>query len=333
VSVPSRRALLLGAVPVLLLVAIAAWYWWPSRAAGTSAAVGMVRTTEIRIAPEISGRLARFLVEPGQTVQRGQPVAVLSNPELWAAVGAARAQVDKAQSDRDRVYAGVRDEQVQALQREIEKARAAHTQAQQELARKSALAARSDASQQELDTATAQEASSRADIAAAEARYAEAQRGPTPEERALADATVVAAKAASDVVEARAAKMLLHAPAAGTVAILVAEVGEAVVPGEPVLTLVPDNGTWFGFSLREDALHGLAIGSVIPVHTSAQAEPISAKLVELRDWGEFAVWRAARATGDHDLNTLFLRLDPVTAAARPAAGETVWFDPIAGAHP
>ena len=100
------------------------------------------------------------------------------------------------------------------------------------------IAARSDASQQELDTATAQEASRRADIAAAEARYAEAQRGPTPEERALADATVVAAEAARDVVEARAAKMLLHAPAAGTVAILVAEVGEAVVPGEPVLTLV-----------------------------------------------------------------------------------------------
>ena len=81
----------------------------------------------------------------------------------------------------------------------------------------------------------------------------------------------------SDVVEARAAKMLLHAPAAGTVAILVAEVGEAVVPGEPVLTLVPDNGTWFGFNLREDALHGLAIGSVVPVHASAQAEPISAQ--------------------------------------------------------
>ena len=42
--------------------------------------------------PEISGRVARFLVEPRQAVQRGQPVAVLSNPELWAAVGAARAR-------------------------------------------------------------------------------------------------------------------------------------------------------------------------------------------------------------------------------------------------
>ena len=329
----SRRMLLFALVPVTALAAVAAWYWWPRRVGDVASADGMVRTTEIHIAPEISGRLARFLVEPGQTVQRGQPVAVLSNPELWAAVGAARAEVDKARSDRDRVYAGVRDEQVQALQREIGKAQAAHLQAEQELARVSVLSERSDVSVQELDTATAAEASARADIAVAEARYAEAQRGPTAEERALADATVGLAETARDVVEARAAKMLLRAPASGAIAIQVAEVGEAVVPGEPVLTLVPDNGTWFGFNLREDALNGLAIGSVVPVHTSAQAEPIGAKLVEMRNWGEFAVWRAARATGDHDLNTLFLRLDPVTAAARPAAGETVWFDPMMGARP
>jgi HlyD family secretion protein len=287
--------------------------------------VGLVRTTEIRIAPEVSGRLARFLVAPGQTVQRDQPVALLTNPELWAAVGLARAQVDKAQSDRDRVYAGVREEEVQALQREIDKAKAAHEDAALELTRKSILARRSDASIQELDTATAAEASSRADIAVAEARYAEAQRGPTAEERALADANVALAEAAQAVVEARAAKMLLRAPAAGTVAILVAEVGEAVVPGEPVLTMFPDNGLWFGFNLREDALRGLAIGSTVPVHTSTDLESIEAKVVELRDWGEFATWRAARATGDHDLNMLFLRLDPTTSTRKLEAGQTVWF--------
>ncbi len=329
---PSRRMLLLALVPVLALAAVAVWYWWPREADNVASADGMVRTTEIHIAPEISGRLARFLVEPGQTVQRGQPVAVLSNPELWAAVGAARAEVDKARSDRDRVYVGVRDEQVQALQREIGKAEAAHLQAQQELARISVLAERSDVSVQELDTATAAEASARADIAVAEARYAEAQRGPTAEERALADATVGQAEAARDVIEARAAKMLLRSPASGTIAIQAVELGEAVVPGAPVLTLLPANGLWFGFSLREDALHGLAIGSSVPLHASGQAEPVSAKVVELRNWGEFAVWRAARAAGDHDLNTFFVRLDPVGSTKDMAAGQTVWLDPVMAEH-
>ena len=246
-------------------------------------------------------------------------MALLSNPELWAAVGSARAQVDKARSDRDRVYAGVRDEQVQMLQREIQKAQAVHTQAAQELARKTVLAARSDASLQDLDNAKAAEARDRADIAVAEARYAEAQRGPTEEERALADATVAAAEAARDVVEARAAKMLLRAPASGVIAILAAEIGEAVVPGEPVLTMVPDNGVWFGFNLREDALGGLTIGSAVPVHASS-ARTYQREGGGMRNWGEFATWRAARASGDHDLNTFFVRLDPVVPVPswRPA---------------
>jgi multidrug resistance efflux pump len=287
----------------------------------------MVRITEIRIAPEVSGRMARFLVAPGDVVQPGQPVAAIVNPELFAAVDAARAQVDKARSDRDRVYAGVRAEEVQALEREIGKAGAVHTQDVQELARRSILAGHSFASQQELDIAKAAEARSAADIAVAQAHYAEGQRGPTPEERALADATVAEVVAARNVIEARAAKMLLRAPQAGTIATLVAEPGEAVVPGEPVLTMIASHGTWFGLSLREDELRGLAMGAQVSVRAAGD-KPILAKVVELRNWGEFAVWRAARATGDHDLSTFFIRLDPDEHVADLSPGQAVWLSPL-----
>lgn len=322
-SPQARRLLLLAGVP--MIAAVAAWHWRGLlRAQTLEPVVGIVRTTEIHIAPEISGHLARFLVEPGSTVQRGQIVAALDNPELWAAVGVARAQVGRARSDRDRIYAGVREEQVEALQREVLKAEAVHTQAVQELNRMSVLATRSDTSLESLDEAKAEEARNAADISVAEARYEAARNGPTAEERALADATVAAAEAARDVVEARAAKMLLRAPVAGTIAIEAAEPGEAVVPGEPVLTMVPEHGIWFGFNLREDQLHDLAIGATIPVRSDRSTAGVSAKLVELRNLGEFAVWRAARATGDHDVNTFFLRLDPVGAPRDIMPGQTVW---------
>ena len=262
-------------------------------------------------------------------MQRGQPVVVLSNPELWAAVGVARAEVDKARSDRDRVYAGVRDEQVQALQQEIDKAQAVHTQAAQELARKSVLAMRSDASVQELDTATAAESRASADIAVAEARYAEAQRGPTVEERALADAAVTLAEAARDVVEARAAKMLLRAPASGTVAILAAEVGEAVVSGAPC-----DNGSRQRRVVRLQPARGRAEGPFDLIRCSdPRGGTGGTRLREGRrdaNWGEFAARRAACASGDHDLNTLFVRLDPVAHTGSLVAGQTSWIIPWPG---
>jgi HlyD family secretion protein len=75
----SKRLLSLAVVAVIVVAAGAAWHWWGLLRPPTEDAVtGMVRTTEIRIAPEISGRLARFLVEPGGAVQRGQVVAVLN---------------------------------------------------------------------------------------------------------------------------------------------------------------------------------------------------------------------------------------------------------------
>jgi HlyD family secretion protein len=339
---PGRKKQILVGVPVLAAVALGVWYARSGRAVAPETLIGMVRTTEIHIAPEISGHLARVLVTPSQRVGRGDPVALLTSPELWAAVGQARAQVDKAKSDRDRVYAGVRQEEVSALQREILKAQAAQTLAGQELARKSVLAAKSDASIAQLNEAQAEAARTDADVAVARARYAEAQLGPTAEERALADAQVTAAEADRDVVEARAAKMLLRAPTAGTVGIIVPEIGEAVVPGEPILTLIPDRGIWFGFNLREDALAGLSIGARIAVRRASTADathgpdatpgPNAAPgiITEMRNRGEFATWRAARASGDHDLNTFFVRVDPVTTDPTLVPGQTVWLTPMRG---
>jgi HlyD family secretion protein len=230
--------------------------------------------------------------------------------------------VDLAAATRDRVYAGAREEQVELLRREVLKAQAAQTLAHQQSDRMEVLAARSDASLQDRDAARAEAARADADVAVAQARAAEAQLGPTAEERALADAQVHAAEAARDVVEARAAKMLLRAPATGLIGLIVPELGEAVIPGETVVTLLPDQGTWFGFNLREDALGGLEIGAQVPV--AAQGRAISGQVAEIRNWGEFATWRAARASGDHDLNTFFLRVDPTESSQALPPGQTVW---------
>ena len=103
------------------------------------------------------------------------------------------------------------------------------------------------------------------------------------------------------------------------------------MPGEPVLTMIPDNGVWFGFNAREDTLAELTIGSALSVHASGEREPINAKVTEMRDLGEFATWRAARASGDHDLNTFFVRLDPVVSASKHTAGETVFMELVTAA--
>src|SRR5580704_4488253 len=231
----------------LIVVAAGVGGYWLSRPESTPPVVGVVRTTEVRIAPEVGGQLAAIKVHKGDTVHAGDVVAELSAIELTASVGQARAALAAATADRNNVYAGVRAEQVASLAAEIAKAKSRLEYAEQQLSRTDTLARSDNASQQALDQAQNDEASARADVAEAQANHDAAVAGPTREERAIADAQVKAAATALAVLERRLDKTILRAPADGIVSGTVAEIGENIHAGEPVLVIEQSAGHWLSF--------------------------------------------------------------------------------------
>ncbi|UVK38842.1 biotin/lipoyl-binding protein [Mesorhizobium sp. AR10] len=284
---------------------------------------GMVRQTEIRIAPDATGRLATVAVIPGQHVHQGDLLAVLDNPELTAAVGEAKAAATSAKAQRDQVYSGARTEEVAIANQAIQMSQANLLLAQQQYDRASALAGKDFASKQTLDTSSASLAKAKADLDLKRAQAAEASAGPTAEERALADAQVALAEATVGDLQAQLDKTRLTAPTDGTIGIRVAEPGEIIDPGKPVMTMEADGQAWFAFTLREDDLHEITLGKTLAL-TVQNGRQIDARVTELRPLGEFATWRAARAVGDHDLNSFRLRLDPNGNAEGLEPGMTVW---------
>src|SRR6202042_509165 len=169
-------------------------------------------------------------------------------------------------------------------------------------------------------------AAARADVAEAQANYDAAVAGPTREERAIADAQVLAAAAALAVLERRLDKMILRAPADGVVSVIAAEVGENVRAGQPILMVEAAGEQWLSFNVREDYLSGLAIGKTVSVMRNGADAEIKALITELRPLGTFATWQAERVIGDHDRNTLRLRLDPDGKPADLEPGMTVWIE-------
>ena len=310
----------------LVLVAAGIGAYWLSRPEPTPPVVGVVRSTEVRIAPEVGGQLATIKVHKGDRVHAGEVVAELSAIELTAAVGQARAALDAATANRNNVYAGVRAEQIASLAAEIAKAKSRLEYAEQQLTRTATLARSDTASQQALDQAQNDAASARADVAEAQANYDAAVAGPTREERVIADAQVKAAQTALAVLERRLDKTILRAPADGIVSVIVAEVGENVHAGQPVLVIEAAGKQWLSFNAREDLLHGLTIGSKVDVARAGARAPTTALVTELLPLGSFATWQAERAIGDHDRNTVRLRLDPQGAPAGLEPGMTVWLN-------
>ena len=167
-------------------------------------------------------------------------------------------------------------------------------------------------------------AAARADVAEAEANHAAAVAGPTKEERAIADAQVQAAAAALAVLERHLGKTVLRSPVDGIVSVVVAEIGENVRAGQPVLAIAATGKQWLSFNAREDFLRGLTVGTAVQVARAGARETMPAVVTELRPLGAFATWQAERAVGDHDRNTLRLRLDPQGDASGLEPGMTVW---------
>jgi HlyD family secretion protein len=241
-------------------------------------------------------------------------------------VAQARAALGAAAANRDNVYAGVRAEEIASMAAAIAKAKAKFDYAQAQLTRTTTLAQSNTASQQDLDQAVNDVASAQADIAEAEADHDAAVAGPTREERAIADAQVKAAASALAVLERRLDKTILRAPADGVVTVVVAEVGENIPAGQPVLAIEETGKRWLSFNAREDLLRGLTVGAKADITRAGARETTSTVVTELTPLGSFATWQAERAIGDHDRSTLRLRLDPQGAQAGLEPGMTVWLN-------
>ncbi len=320
----AKRSGLLALGLVLIVAGVASYLVWRRQEA--QSIMGIVRATEIRVAPEVGGQLVALKVQKGASVHAGDVVAELSAIELTAAVAQARAALNAAIASRDHIYAGVRAEQTASLGAEIAKAESRLVYAKAQLGRTAQLAVGDIAAKQTLDQAESDEATARADIAEARANYAAAKAGPTQEERAIADAEVKAAATALAVLERRLEKTVLRAPADGVVSLIVAEIGENIHPGQPVLVIAETGKQWFSFNAREEWLRGLMVGSEVRIVRAGSQAPARGLVTGITPLGSFATWQAERAVGAHDRNTLRLRIDPQGGVLTFDPGTTIWID-------
>ncbi|WP_298280061.1 efflux RND transporter periplasmic adaptor subunit [uncultured Bradyrhizobium sp.] len=318
---PNASRVAIIAIPLVLVAGVLVYA--ESRATSAPAIVGVVRSTEVRIEPEVNGQLLSIAVEKGAQVHAGDVLAKLSAIELTAQADQARAALAAAVASRNNVYAGVRREQVESLKAAISKANSRLDYVETQLKRISTLAGQNFETQQALDQAENDVAAARAGVTAAQANYDAAVAGPTKEERAIADAQVQAAAAAVAVLDRRLDKMVLRAPVDGVVSVIAAEVGENVRAGQPILTIAAAGQQWLSFNVREDHLNGLAIGKTVNVVRSTTGDATKALVTEMRPLGVFATWQAERVIGDHDRNTLRLRLDPAGAGGGLEPGMSV----------
>ncbi len=292
---------------------------------------GEADATRIDIAARVDGRVAERPVNRGDNVAAGQLLYRIDNPELVTKLAEAEAGLAVANANLAHIEAGTRAEVIAQKKAALDSADADLILAQQTYGRIKELAGTGNAPLQRLDEVTdqlqvAQRAADQAKLA-----YQEAVAGYTKEERGIAKADVVQAQASIDTIKADVDELVVKAPIASQVYQIGAELGEYVSPGAPLLSLIDLGDVWLRFDLREDLVRGLKVGDRFSMHVPALGDRlITAEIRTIATKGEYAGWRATRATGDFDLRTFEVRAYPVAPIPELRPGMSVYADAPAG---
>jgi HlyD family secretion protein len=215
----------------------------------------------------------------------------------------------------------------------LERAQAGVILAQKTFDRVQQLAEHGNAPQARLDQATDTLQASQRAVDQAQSAYDQAVNGYTREEREIAAANVQKAIADIAAVQSIIDQMVVYAPVASQVYKRNVEPGEYVSPGVPLVTLIDLGDMWVHFDLREDLVKSLKVGDRFDVRIPALGDrhvTVEVRLIATK--GEYASWRATRATGDFDLRTFSIRAYPVDKVPELRPGMSAYLDVRARAH-
>ncbi len=316
-------ALALAGAAVALLLAVGLWLGFRPAPGQLQ---GLVDARELRVASKVTGRLAAIHVREGERVESGQLLATLDSPEVAAKERQAAAAVEAAEAMAAKAEAGARPTEIAAAEAQWRRAEAAAELARVTFARIDRLAREGVVPGQKRDEARTNMVAAEEAARAARAQYETAVEGARVEDRRAAKAQAAQAAAARAEVEAARAETRIVAPAAGEVGRRLAEPGEIVGAGYPVMLLTETAAPWVTVTLREDQMPGVRPGSALVGTVPALGDRRVRFTVEMiAPAGDYATWRATRQSSGFDVRGFEVRLRPAEPVEGLRPGMSVLF--------
>jgi len=326
---PTSRRILRAVAAFFVLFAFAAFIAWGLKRATRlvpQQIQGMVDTQQINAATRMTGRVLEVLVHEGESVQAGQLLARLVNPEIAAQEDQALASLASAQALRERTDAGARHQDIASLKATWQSAQAQADLAAVTARRMRNLFDKQVISEQRRDDAVAAQKASEEAARAAQLQYLKALEGTRAEDRKVAASQVEGAQARVRGARSISAELELLAPATGEVDKVFAHPGEIVLPGVPAITLVDLSKLWVAFNVREDQYGALAVGKALKGSIPAlKLDNVAFKVSHIRAQGDFATWRATRQSSGYDVKSFEVRALPLQPIEGLRPGMSVLF--------
>lgn len=312
-----------AAAVILLSVALISWYLTKR---SPMLIQGTVECTTYKASSKVPGRIDAMKVAEGDRVEKGQLLYVLSTPELDAKLAQAEAVKSAAAALDAAAVAGARIQQIEAALNMWEKAQAGLELARKTYERVKNLYDQGVVPAQKLDEATANYEAMKATAQAAKAQYDMAADGARKEDKEAAAARVRQAEGAVSEVESYIGDAMVYSPVAGEVSTIVAQQGELVGSGYPVVAILDMSDLWVTFNVKETLLPKIKVGTRMTAYVPALDRDVELEVSYIAVQADFATWAATRTQGGFDIRTFAVKARPTGDAGQLRPGMSVLVD-------
>lgn len=262
---------------------------------------GHVEVTDVRVAPEVGGRIVTLNVKEGDRVEPGTLILRLDTRDFELAIERARADEQAARAQLHLLQAGSRPEdvrqaeaQTQSARDDVQAARAERAAAEADLQRFEQLLEANAGSRKQRDDARTRRDVARERVQAAEARVRAAEQnvarlraGARPQEIEAARARVAGAAAQVATVEETLKDATVSSPTRGIVSEKLAEVGEVVAPRAPVVVITDLDHAWADVFVPEPVIPRIRIGQAATLFTDAGGSGLQGTVSYISPKAEF----------------------------------------------
>ena len=315
----------IAAAAAVIILAVVLISWYLDRRAPLLIQ-GTVECTTYKASSKVPGRIDQMKVEEGQQVEKGELLYMLSTPELDAKLRQAEALKSAAAALDAAAVAGARIQQIEAALNMWEKAQAGLELARKTYERVQNLYNEGVVPAQKLDEAQANYKAMEATALAAKAQYDMASDGARKEDKEAAAARVRQAEGAVSEVESYLSDAAVYAPVTGEISTIIAEEGELVGSGYPVVAILDMSDIWVTFNIKETMLPGMKIGTRMNGFVPALDRDVEFEVTYIAPQADFATWAATRTQGGFDIRTFAVKAKPVSAADGMRPGMSVLVD-------
>jgi HlyD family secretion protein len=255
----------LAVIVMVILVAGVGWLWWSQQSnTDPPAWQGYVEADYVKAAPVQQGLLTAISVSRGDEVAKGAPLFTQDDTAERAARDQAARQLGQAEHQLANLEAASKPTEVTQAEANLADARSTLARAIRDLQRDEALLRNGYATAQSVDQRRADHRSAEAKVQAMEAALAQATAPMGREGEIEAQrAAVAAARAALAMAQWRLDQRTVAAPIGGRVADVLAQPGETMAAGAPVVSILAPENILVRFFVPETALSRLHRGDPV----------------------------------------------------------------------